>query len=828
MIRLTALALAASLSLPLVAQADPARTIIVMDGSGSMWGQIDGRAKLEIARDTVGEVLGEVPKAQEIGLIAYGHRRKGDCGDIELVVPPAAGTAARISEMVNTMRFLGKTPLSAAVREAAEALRYGEEAATVILVTDGLETCEPDPCALGRELEEGGLDFTAHVIGFGLTQEEGAQVACLAQETGGRYIDARTAEDLTRALTQTVSAEPVAPPAPMAEASLTAPDSAPIGTIIEVEWAVSEVSPQDTITIGAPGEADHDTYVYASWGNPARIQTPGTVGDYELRFVTRDETVIATRPIAVTPAPLSLTAVDAAIVGQYVPVTWQGPNADYDTLQVQQADGSYLTYAYLNGQNPLVLQMPDTPGSYNIVYMLNDQEPVVSRPIEVRPEGSDVPPVPSSLTAPETVAANTDFPIGWSGPNAASDSIWLRTPGDSGWINYVYLADGNPVEMRAPDAPGTYELVYKLADVQDLAVRELVVVAADAPVPVTISADDGGAFNVIWTGTPAPGNEGPVDAWAMNEGVAGPVETTFLPGDYDILGDAGDQVFSGRITVTAQGGNSFVIPLDSARSPAGPDQEGLVAPAPGDPVKVRIAGADDGQAVRWQATPVSGQDSGMLGLDATSDGWDTALDPGRWLIEGYAAGADTPTYATGLDVGPDTPDTVTLAAVGSPTPTPDRLPTDQVAQAHCTGEVPCRFTNVDMGVQGVLMPGWAADPGLFYETAGGVVTDQPTIEFYAGDPFAVAAVLNPRQWDGMLGPCTAIDLGGLCAITEADPAVVALLTSTLREMPGGSAAPTDGAAPAAAPPGVAPDDIVIPLPEGFDSTSFFAPGLLEN
>ena len=108
------------------------------------------------------------------------------------------------------------------------------------------------------------------------------------------------------------------------------------------------------------------------------------------------------------------------------------------------------------------------------------------------------------------------------------------------------------------------------------------------------------------------------------------------------------------------------------------------------------------------------------------------------------------------------------------------------------------------------------------------MTDQPTIEFYAGDPFAVAAVLNPRQWDGMLGPCIAIDLGGLSAMTEADPAAVALLASTLREMPGGSAAPTDGAAPAAAPPGVAPDDIVIPLPEGFDPTAFFAPGLLEN
>jgi Mg-chelatase subunit ChlD len=150
-------------------QTESPRMMIVMDGSGSMWGQIDGRAKLEIARDTVAQVLKDIPANQALGLLAYGHRRKGDCSDIELMVPPGTGSATDIVARVNAMRFLGKTPLSAAVREAAEALRYGEEASTVVLVTDGLETCDADPCALGRELEATGLNFTAHVIGFGLT-----------------------------------------------------------------------------------------------------------------------------------------------------------------------------------------------------------------------------------------------------------------------------------------------------------------------------------------------------------------------------------------------------------------------------------------------------------------------------------------------------------------------------------------------------------------------------------------------------------------------------------------------------------------------------------
>lgn len=190
------------------ALADGTRTMIVMDGSGSMWGQIDGRAKLEIARDTVADVLGQIPADQELGLIAYGHRRKGDCSDIEVMVQPSAGTGPQISDRVNAMRFLGKTPLSQAVRQAAEALRYDEAAATVVLVTDGLETCDADPCALGRELEATGLNFTTHVIGFGLTRDEGAQVACLAETTGGRYIEARNAADLAVALGTTIAAAP--------------------------------------------------------------------------------------------------------------------------------------------------------------------------------------------------------------------------------------------------------------------------------------------------------------------------------------------------------------------------------------------------------------------------------------------------------------------------------------------------------------------------------------------------------------------------------------------------------------------------------------------
>src|SRR5690606_10225099 len=90
------------------------RAIIVLDGSGSMWGQIGGKPKLEIARETLRAVLGSVPADMELGLMAYGHRQKGACTDIELVVEPAAGTGNSIADAADKMRFLGMTPLSEA------------------------------------------------------------------------------------------------------------------------------------------------------------------------------------------------------------------------------------------------------------------------------------------------------------------------------------------------------------------------------------------------------------------------------------------------------------------------------------------------------------------------------------------------------------------------------------------------------------------------------------------------------------------------------------------------------------------------------------------
>jgi Ca-activated chloride channel family protein len=235
------------------------KVIIILDASGSMWAQIDGKPKLEIARESLRAVLQSVPADDEIGFMAYGHREKGSCEDIELIVPPQAGSASAISAAADSLKFLGKTPLTAAVKQAAEALKYTEDKATVVLITDGLETCEGDPCALGKELEASGVDFTADVVGFGLTADEGKQIACLADNTGGKYIQASDEKALQEALVETVAApapEPAPAPAPAPAPEPAKPEFNFIPSVVMAEggdpitdgnaWEVYKAKPDGT------------------------------------------------------------------------------------------------------------------------------------------------------------------------------------------------------------------------------------------------------------------------------------------------------------------------------------------------------------------------------------------------------------------------------------------------------------------------------------------------------------------------------------------------------------------------------------------------------
>ncbi|MGB8316252.1 MAG: VWA domain-containing protein, partial [Aestuariivirga sp.] len=141
-----------------------ARVILVLDASGSMRAKIDGKTKMEIAKEVVATVLSTWKPEDELGLVAYGHRQKGSCDDIEVLRQPGVLDRDDYMSAVDGLNPKGKTPMTAAVKLAAEALQYTEKKATVILVSDGIETCDPNPCAVAEELEKFGVELTVHTV----------------------------------------------------------------------------------------------------------------------------------------------------------------------------------------------------------------------------------------------------------------------------------------------------------------------------------------------------------------------------------------------------------------------------------------------------------------------------------------------------------------------------------------------------------------------------------------------------------------------------------------------------------------------------------------
>jgi len=194
------------------APADSADLILILDASGSMWGQVEGENKILIARRVLNDVLGNVPAGAHVGLVAYGHRREANCKDIEFVASPAPIDRAAFKKRINSIKPRGKTPIAASLNMVFSELEKSGRPATVVLMTDGLETCKGDPCQTVRDAKAKGMKFILHIIGFDVGDMDVEQLQCAAQAGGGLYFAAANAGQFTAALGQAVGTTPESPP----------------------------------------------------------------------------------------------------------------------------------------------------------------------------------------------------------------------------------------------------------------------------------------------------------------------------------------------------------------------------------------------------------------------------------------------------------------------------------------------------------------------------------------------------------------------------------------------------------------------------------------
>ncbi|BAQ18211.1 vWA domain-containing protein [Methyloceanibacter caenitepidi] len=188
--------------------------MIVFDASGSMSGNLDPFSTVvQLRIDEVRKALRRVlPRAQlnrKIGLVTYGAGAYNQC-NVSLDLRPTPQAAAPIMRVVDALRPAGKTPLTQAIEQAAEVLDYRAKPGVIVVLTDGQETCDGHPCELGKRFGAEAPNLTVNVIGFRLQSDSwlGAQsyldAKCLAEETGGTYLNVHGEDDLVKAFEQTL------------------------------------------------------------------------------------------------------------------------------------------------------------------------------------------------------------------------------------------------------------------------------------------------------------------------------------------------------------------------------------------------------------------------------------------------------------------------------------------------------------------------------------------------------------------------------------------------------------------------------------------------
>lgn len=203
------------------AAAPPPTVEIVVDSSGSMAGRIaSGEPKIDAARGALAAVVRGLSDDVRLAVRAYGHRsakEKHDCDDTELLVPfgPVGAARERIAAAAAKLVARGYTPITAVLTLAARDLPPAVDggARTVVLVSDGVETCAGDPCALARELRAKDAGLVIHTVGFDADAAARGQLECIAAVAGGRYFDAADGARLAAAIAEAVRTPGVEPPA---------------------------------------------------------------------------------------------------------------------------------------------------------------------------------------------------------------------------------------------------------------------------------------------------------------------------------------------------------------------------------------------------------------------------------------------------------------------------------------------------------------------------------------------------------------------------------------------------------------------------------------
>ncbi|MEX0967460.1 MAG: VWA domain-containing protein [Bacteroidia bacterium] len=181
------------------------RILFLLDASGSMYGKWENAQKITAAKSILTALVDSLRYVEnvELALRVYGHTSpKGErnCKDTKLEVPFGRTSASEIITKLREIVPRGTTPIAYSLTQAANDFPDASTKNIIILITDGIEECDGDPCAVSVALQKKGVILRPFIIGLGLNTTLMAQFDCV-----GKFYNAEDPESFKTVLEVVVS-----------------------------------------------------------------------------------------------------------------------------------------------------------------------------------------------------------------------------------------------------------------------------------------------------------------------------------------------------------------------------------------------------------------------------------------------------------------------------------------------------------------------------------------------------------------------------------------------------------------------------------------------
>lgn len=182
------------------------RVQVLLDASGSMAGQVDGKVKMDIAKEAIEEFASTLPEGAEVSLRVYGHAgsnqppgKEESCTTTEAFYPFRHYEEDAFHDALDQVSPTGYTPIALAIEEAADDLLSSDNdnvENVIYVVSDGEETCGGDPVKATEELVDSDIQAVVNIIGFDIHSDERKALEAIANAGNGEYFKADNEREL--------------------------------------------------------------------------------------------------------------------------------------------------------------------------------------------------------------------------------------------------------------------------------------------------------------------------------------------------------------------------------------------------------------------------------------------------------------------------------------------------------------------------------------------------------------------------------------------------------------------------------------------------------